>query len=537
MEQENMQKEKNPTSNGAGNHNRRNHHRGGRRGRGGRGSEHTARQGKTEDAVQATRSLAPAREQTARAESEGVGEPKENRSRESGQGGGQRKSGRSRGRGRGGNSDREAVVRETEVASEKPLQEYKLAPSVTTAPLFRSQGDRWLDDTFSPLHEVEIHDPAAEQAARERLDAEGPLLFAQERAAKATENVSEETVETVEIVGVCFKHPGKVYYFAPGDLQLKSGDHAIVETTRGPEYGEVAFGNRRMDVRATVQPLRAVIRVATEADTKHHEENRSREDEAFRLCREKIAEHKLDMKLVEAQYTFDNSKLLFYFTSDGRVDFRELVKDLASLFRTRIELRQIGIRDEAKLLGGLGACGRTLCCAGFLPDFVQVSIKMAKEQNLSLNSTKISGACGRLMCCLRYEYETYEAEIRMTPPVDSVVETHDGRGTVVANHPLKGTVTVRLFDHTDEQPRLYHRDEVKVLRGRGERSTDATEREEELSVAESEDVSATNPGEPRRTNRAGGRGLARSRGAASGKETTAVSEDKTERIRESATEN
>ncbi|MBR0443620.1 MAG: stage 0 sporulation family protein [Clostridia bacterium] len=253
-----------------------------------------------------------------------------------------------------------------------------------------------------------------------------------------------------------------MYYFAPGKLDLKRGTFAIVETARGEEYGEICRANSRIAASDVVQPLRPVLRAATEADAKHHEENQKKEEDAFRLCQQKIVEHGLDMKLVEAQYTFDNSKLLFYFTSDGRVDFRELVKDLAGVFRTRIELRQIGIRDEAKLLGGLGTCGRALCCSGFLPDFVQVSIKMAKEQNLSLNSTKISGCCGRLMCCLRYEFETYETEIRLTPSVGSTVETADGRGEVIANHPLKGTVTVRLADHADEPPRVYHRDGVQL---------------------------------------------------------------------------
>ena len=327
--------------------------------------------------------------------------------------------------------------------------------------LSRSIGDAWLDDTFSPLHEVEVNDPAAEAEARRILDAEGPLLFA-DTIEKTEEATEQKPVETVEVVGIRFKTPGKMYFFAPGKLELKRGSFAIVETARGEEYGEVCRANSFIPTSDVVQPLRPVLRAATEADAKHHEENAQKETEAFRICQQKIGEHGLDMKLVEAQYTFDNSKLLFYFTSDGRVDFRELVKDLAGVFRTRIELRQIGIRDEAKLLGGLGTCGRPLCCSGFLPDFVQVSIKMAKEQNLSLNSTKISGCCGRLMCCLRYEFETYETEIRLTPSVGSTVETADGRGEVVANHPLKGTVTVRLADHADEPPRVYHRDGVQL---------------------------------------------------------------------------
>ena len=268
----------------------------------------------------------------------------------------------------------------------------------------------------------------------------------------------------VEVVGVRFRRSGKVYYFDPHGIKLEKGAFVIVETARGPEYGEVWMPNRHVTEQSIVQPLRHIVRIATEADAAHHENNRLREKEAFDICQEKITKHGLEMKLVEAQYTFDNSKLLFYFTSAGRVDFRELVKDLASVFRTRIELRQIGIRDEAKLLGGLGACGRALCSSGFLADFAQVSIKMAKEQNLSLNSNKISGTCGRLMCCLRYENDTYEQEIRKTPPVDSVVKTPDGNGTVTEINPLAGMVKVRITDKQDNVTvKAYHRDLVTVL--------------------------------------------------------------------------
>ena len=268
--------------------------------------------------------------------------------------------------------------------------------------------------------------------------------------------------EVTEVVGVRFKEEGKVYYFAPGNNQLSKGDPVIVETARGPEYGTIWVANRKVRDSEIVKPLKEVVRCATPEDLKHHQENKAKEAEAFRICGEKIAHHGLDMKLVEAQYTFDNSKLLFYFTSAGRVDFRELVKDLASVFRTRIELRQIGIRDEAKLMGGLGACGRPLCCATFLSDFGQVSIKMAKEQSLSLNSSKISGVCGRLMCCLRYEHEAYVEEIKLTPPVDSVVKTPDGVGVVVETSPLRGLLKVKLKD-TDGAPISIHRDQVQVL--------------------------------------------------------------------------
>ncbi len=272
-----------------------------------------------------------------------------------------------------------------------------------------------------------------------------------------------EDEPTVEVVGIRFKPSGKTYYFEPCDIKLKVGTHAIVKTARGLEYGEVALGNTFVKESETVPPLRPVVREATPEDIKHHADNKAKEDEAFHICNEKIIEHELEMKLIDAQYTFDNTKLLFYFTSAGRVDFRELVKDLASVFRTRIELRQIGIRDEAKMVGGLGLCGRPLCCSLFLSDFGQVSIKMAKDQNLSLNSSKISGICGRLMCCLRYEYEAYEYEIKHTPPVDSLVRTVDGVGTVTEISPIAGTIKVKLHD-ADAPPKTYKRDEVTVLK-------------------------------------------------------------------------
>lgn len=277
---------------------------------------------------------------------------------------------------------------------------------------------------------------------------------------------------TVEVVGIRFKASGKTYYFSPNELALSKGSFAIVETARGLEYGEVALANMRVSEDDIVPPLRPVVRAATDEDKKHHAENKKKEEQAFVTCNERIMAHNLDMKLIDAQYTFDNTKLLFYFTSSGRVDFRELVKDLASVFRTRIELRQIGIRDEAKLIGGLGMCGRPLCCSLFLSDFGQVSIKMAKEQNLSLNSNKISGICGRLMCCLRYEHETYEYEIKRTPPVDSTVKTEDGIGTVTEINPLAGTIKVRLADKPEIQPKVYHRDNVNVIQKKSDKSNE-----------------------------------------------------------------
>lgn len=269
--------------------------------------------------------------------------------------------------------------------------------------------------------------------------------------------------EQVEVVGIRFKKVGKVYYFAPEKIQAQKGEFAIVDTARGPEFGEVFVANKMVGISEIVPPLRHIIRIATKDDIAHNEENTKKEQEAFGICLEQIAKHELDMKLVDAQYTFDNSKLLFYFTSAGRVDFRELVKDLASVFRTRIELRQIGIRDEAKLIGGLGACGRPLCCATFLSDFVQVSIKMAKEQGLFLNSSKISGTCGRLMCCLRYEQESYEYEMARTPAVDSSVKTPDGIGVVTESRPLTGLIKVKITNKDGESIKVYHRDDVKLL--------------------------------------------------------------------------
>ena len=274
----------------------------------------------------------------------------------------------------------------------------------------------------------------------------------------STELSYNDLPEMVDIVGVSFRTAGKIYYFASGGVICHEGEHAVVETTRGAEYGIVTLANHPVPKKDLVLPLRSVIRVATPEDDQRFEQNAKREEEAYTIATQKIAEHKLDMKLVDVEYTFDNSKLLFYFTADDRVDFRELVKDLASVFRTRIELRQIGIRDEAKMMGGLGICGRVFCCHSFLGDFAQVTIKMAKEQNLSLNAAKISGACGKLMCCLRYEHESYQQEIALTPKVDSHVTTPDGPGTVVSTDPLRGICNVRLDKTTDNTTAPYHRD-------------------------------------------------------------------------------
>lgn len=304
-----------------------------------------------------------------------------------------------------------------------------------------------------------------EQVQSAEVEAPEEDMFSPEEydTPEVTVSISTDNTPKIHVAGVRFKANGKIYFFDKNSLKLSDGIYVIVETARGPEFGEVAFADREVPESSLVLPLRPVLRLATPEDKKHHDDNKKKEDEAFAICLEKIAKHELDMKLVEAQYTFDNSKLLFYFTSAGRVDFRELVKDLACVFKTRIELRQIGIRDEAKLMGGLGACGRPLCCTTFLSDFVQVSIKMAKEQNLSLNSGKISGCCGRLMCCLQYEYSTYEEETAKTPPVDSKVKTPDGVGIVTEISPLAGNIKVRLDDHPDVAPKTYKRDDVKVL--------------------------------------------------------------------------
>lgn len=264
--------------------------------------------------------------------------------------------------------------------------------------------------------------------------------------------------DEVDIVGISFRTAGKIYYFAAGGVVCKEGEHAIVETARGAEYGIVAQENHLIPKKDLVLPLRSIIRVSTPEDDERFIQNAKREEEAYGIAVKKIAEHELDMKLVDVEYTFDNSKLLFYFTADDRVDFRDLVKDLASVFRTRIELRQIGIRDEAKMMGGLGICGREFCCHSFLGDFAQVTIKMAKEQNLSLNAAKISGACGKLMCCLRYEHESYQQEIALTPKADSRVTTPDGPGTVISTEPLKGICVVRLDHAAEGEVARYHRD-------------------------------------------------------------------------------
>jgi cell fate regulator YaaT (PSP1 superfamily) len=268
-----------------------------------------------------------------------------------------------------------------------------------------------------------------------------------------------------KVVGIRFKKAGKIYYFDPDNLEMQVGDHAIVETARGVEYGSVVIANREVEEGLIVQPLKKVIRAATEDDTQQEGINKEKEKEAFQICVDKIKDHKLDMKLIDVEVTFDNNKMIFYFTAEGRVDFRELVKDLASIFRTRIELRQIGVRDEAKMLNGIGICGRPLCCATFLGEFQPVSIKMAKEQNLSLNPTKISGICGRLFCCLKYEEETYEELNKNLPDVGSQVKTPDGMGEVISVNIIRQLVRalVKKKDSDEREVKIYSADELEIL--------------------------------------------------------------------------
>ena len=280
------------------------------------------------------------------------------------------------------------------------------------------------------------------------------------------------------IVGVRFKKPGKIYFFDPQNLKISNKDFVIVETAQGEEYGEVAISNRAIPEEKIVKPLKKVLRIATYKDKKHYEENKKKEKEAFEICKQKIKEHKLEMTLTDVEFKFDNSKVLFYFTADGRIDFRDLVKDLAAIFKTRIELRQIGVRDEVKRIGGNGVCGRELCCCSFLGNFETVSIKMAKEQNMSLNPSKISGNCGRLMCCLKYEQEVYEEKNNRLPRIGAIVKTEDGEGTVEGVETLKERIRVKLKDDNGEYYfKKYDASDVKIIKNVQSDTVDPEEKE------------------------------------------------------------
>ncbi len=274
----------------------------------------------------------------------------------------------------------------------------------------------------------------------------------------------------VSVVGIRFKKVGKIYYFDGDGREYTEGEHVVVETSRGIEYGTVVIAKKEVKDDEIVSPLKKILRKATKEDDEQVKANIVKQLDAFNVCNEKIKKHELDMKLVDVEYTFDNSKVLFYFTADGRVDFRELVRDLASVFKTRIELRQIGVRDEAKMIGGLGICGRPFCCNSYLGDFQPVSIKMAKEQNLSLNPTKISGTCGRLMCCLKNEHEAYEDLIKKTPNVGALVKTPDGKGVVSAVSLLKGIVSVAVENGSEKEIKEYKTDDIKILKNTVARS-------------------------------------------------------------------
>lgn len=348
---------------------------------------------------------------------------------------------------------------ETEIKTEDLLQPIVDKSVVSQAPRgfgmrsgkgFMGMGGNTASSTGDEPRYIDRNRPLAEQIEEQSR----PKTYKRELA---------ENAQTVEVIGVRFREAGKVYYFAPGENKVSKDEAVIVETARGVEYGFCAIANRFVSIDNIVPPLKPIVRVATEDDRERYESNKQLEEGAARIFREKVRALGLEMSLVYVEYTFDNGKLLFYFTADGRVDFRELIKELAAAFRTRIELRQIGVRDEAKIVGGLGICGRPVCCKSFLGEFSQVSIKMAKDQNLFINSSKISGTCGRFMCCIRYEDEVYQKEYERTPKVDAIVETPDGKGVVVESNALKGVVKVLLDDKPEEIAKPYKCTEIKLL--------------------------------------------------------------------------
>jgi len=293
------------------------------------------------------------------------------------------------------------------------------------------------------------------------------------------------------IVGVRFKRLGKIYFFNPKGLRVNKGDFVIVETVQGQEYGEVLIANRPVDNDKVLEPLKEVVRIATDADKKQYEECKKKEKEAFDICLKKIKEHKLEMTLTDVEYKFDNSKILFYFTADGRIDFRELVKDLAAIYKTRIELRQIGVRDEVKRIGGNGVCGRELCCCSFLRDFETVSIKMAKEQNMSLNPSKISGNCGRLMCCLKYEQEVYEEKLKRLPNIGAIVKTVDGVGEVENVETLKEQIRVKIKDGDGWLHKKFDAKDIKIIKDAVNEEINSEELENKKELEELEQLEKT----------------------------------------------
>ena len=297
-----------------------------------------------------------------------------------------------------------------------------------------------------------------------------------------------------KIIGVRFKRLGKIYFFDPKWLEVKKGENVIVDTAQGEEIAEVVIPNRMIEEEKIVTPLKKVLRLASQRDLKHAEECRQKEKEAFELCNKKIKEHKLNMTLTDVEYKFDNSKIIFYFTAEGRIDFRELVKDLAAIYKTRIELRQIGVRDEVKRIGGNGVCGRELCCCTFLSDFETVSIKMAKEQNLSLNPAKVSGNCGRLMCCLKYEQNVYEEKAKKLPNIGAIVSTQDGKGEVTGIETLKEVVKVKYEDDDVVTYKKYKAEDIKVIKDNIKEQVNEEEKEyeKELKELEKEDLKEQN---------------------------------------------
>ena len=348
-------------------------------------------------------------------------------------------------------------------AEREPSLEEKYKNAVPLAEQIAAEEERRLARVRKKTLAEVSHKPASETAAE---------------ADPSPETASETVPEKYEIVGVRFREAGKIYYFDPDGQPIPYGTPVIVETSRGSEYGYTAISNRIVPGGSVVTPLKKISRIANTADTEKYRANKELETEAAVIFKKKVAELKLAMNLVFVEYTCDNSKLLFYFTAETRIDFRELVKELAAIFRTRIELRQIGVRDEAKMLGGLGVCGRCVCCNSFLGDFAQVSIKMAKEQGLSLNSAKISGACGKLMCCLRYEDKVYSEEAARTPKIGAIVETAEGKGTVTETSPLKGEIKVSLENAPDTPPKVFHREDVKVVGFRGKNGVEHAENAE-----------------------------------------------------------